>query len=201
MEGQQIYTYIDSRWTPSPPWKPRAVIYDDQQETLLNTALDFLESPTRATPDRLVCLLHGPTGTGKSTFAKYLAKTLHLSIYNIIASSDDDCVAAAFATLPGCCLVLIEDVNAVDPRFITSFLEAIKSLEDSRIIIVTTRKLHEVDGAFKDPELVNQTIEFQLADKDRISLLFWTTFPDSRVEDQETFARKMSEQSLSFAEV
>jgi pantothenate kinase-related protein Tda10 len=84
----QIYNYIDFQWTPS-PWTVQPVIYDAQQEDVLRIGQASIDSPTRATPDRLLCLFHGPTGTGKSTFAKYFAKTLDLSIYNVIPSLDN----------------------------------------------------------------------------------------------------------------
>ncbi|EGY20902.1 ATP-dependent chaperone [Verticillium dahliae VdLs.17] len=95
----------------------------------------------------------------------------------------------------------MEDADAIEPNALPPFLEAITSLGDGHIIILTTRHFQQLSDALKDPGLVNQAIEFQLADKNRIALLFRITFPDSEEEDREAFTNKMPELYLSLAEI
>jgi Cdc6-like AAA superfamily ATPase len=79
----QIFEHRNDQWELSTPWKPQAVIYDKKQEKFLND----IESNSE---NRRLYLFHGPTGTGKTIFSKYLASKLGRPIYNVLPPVRDD---------------------------------------------------------------------------------------------------------------
>lgn len=64
---------------------------------------------------RLGYLLHGPPGTGKSSLSLSIAGARDLDIYILnISSVDDSSLGELFTELPARCVILLEDIDAVD---------------------------------------------------------------------------------------
>ncbi|PVH68428.1 P-loop containing nucleoside triphosphate hydrolase protein, partial [Cadophora sp. DSE1049] len=59
--------------------------------------------------------LYGPPGTGKSSLTCAIAGTCDLDIYILnISSLDDSSLGKLFSELPANCVVLVEDIDAVN---------------------------------------------------------------------------------------
>jgi KaiC/GvpD/RAD55 family RecA-like ATPase len=67
----------------------------------------------RGIPYRRGYLLHGPPGTGKTSFIQSLASRvkMNVAILNLAAASDDDTLSSALAQVPKSCILVIEDVD------------------------------------------------------------------------------------------
>lgn len=87
---------------------------------LIRTLLDILtfkESQEwyndRGIPYRRGYLLHGPPGTGKTSFIQSLASKvkMNVAILNLAAAADDDSLSSALIQLPKNCILVIEDVD------------------------------------------------------------------------------------------
>jgi chaperone BCS1 len=59
--------------------------------------------------------LYGPPGTGKSSLSLSIAGACDLDIYILnISSVDDSSLGELFTELPAHCVILLEDIDAVD---------------------------------------------------------------------------------------
>ncbi|KAH6661769.1 hypothetical protein B0J14DRAFT_645679 [Halenospora varia] len=88
---------------------------------LLEDIKAFLDPETRAwysrrgIPYRKGYLLYGPPGTGKSSLSLSIAGACDLDIYILnISSVDDSSLGELFTELPARCVILLEDIDAVD---------------------------------------------------------------------------------------
>ncbi|KAJ6126278.1 hypothetical protein N7471_010771 [Penicillium samsonianum] len=159
---------------------------------------DFLEPQTRnwysqrRLPYRRGYLLHGPPGTGKSSFSLSIAGELGMDIYAVsIPSVDDQSLKTLFEQLPDNCVVLLEDIDAVCSVYsrelgadgpnsdskshaekngvtlsgLLNVLDGVAAQEE-RVVIMTTNHIKKLDPALIRPGRVDKKIEFQLADRD-----------------------------------
>ncbi|KAJ3453432.1 hypothetical protein MRS44_017679 [Fusarium solani] len=174
------------------------VILDEKQKgSLIRELRDFLDPETRrwysehSMSYKQGYLLHGPPGTGKSSFSLSIAGELDMDIYVIsIPSTNDQMLKGLFAGLPDRCVVLLEDIDAAgatcsrDPdtegsdsdtdsrsrrRGVTlsgllNVLDGVASQED-RVLIMTTNHPKKLDEALTRPGRVDFKVEFQLADR------------------------------------
>lgn len=116
----------------------------------------------RGLPWKRGILLHGPGGTGKSSFAKALGKTFGLTVNHMYLSNMTDydfksAWTSAIANTP--CIVLLEDFDAVfnkrvavNPKSTLHFdtiLNTISGIQDSTgvILIITTNRIECIDDA------------------------------------------------------
>lgn len=67
----------------------------------------------RGIPYRRGYLLHGPPGTGKTSFIQSLASKvkMNVAILNLSTASDDDALSSALGQVPKNCILVIEDVD------------------------------------------------------------------------------------------
>jgi KaiC/GvpD/RAD55 family RecA-like ATPase len=67
----------------------------------------------RGIPYRRGYLLHGPPGTGKTSFIQSLASkvNMNVAILNLSAAASDDALSSALAQVPKSCMLVIEDVD------------------------------------------------------------------------------------------
>ncbi|KAF2259157.1 putative mitochondrial chaperone bcs1 [Lojkania enalia] len=151
-------------------------------------------------------LLYGPPGTGKSSLGLSIAGHFDLDVYVLTMSSlNDHSLKTLFAELPQHCIVLLEDVDAAgvhrtqdgntdasqslgqngSPQrstdgkvSLSTFLNVLDGLAspEGRVLIMTTNHIERLDPALVRPGRVDKKIEFQLADEDMLSQLFFFVY-------------------------
>lgn len=174
------------------------VILDEEQKVpLITDVREFLDPQTRcwyserSIPYKRGYLLHGPPGTGKSSFSLSIAGELDMDIYVVsIPGANDQMLKSLFAGLPDRCVVLLEDIDAAGaacsrdsnsedsdsdtdarPRSsgvtlsgLLNVLDGVASQED-RVLVMTTNHPNKLDQALTRPGRIDRKIEFQLADR------------------------------------
>ncbi|KAJ5882732.1 uncharacterized protein N7473_011166 [Penicillium subrubescens] len=184
------------------------ILRESEKAPLVADMKDFLNARTRrwyaqrSIPYRRGYLLHGPPGTGKSSFSLSVAGELGLDIYTVsIPAVDDQSLKSLFQELPANCVVLLEDIDAVDSAHsrdsmaatpasgqelstvtkgvslsgLLNVLDGVASQED-RILIMTTNHVNALDAALIRPGRVDRTVRFQLVDQDVAMQIFHYMF-------------------------
>ncbi|WAO93443.1 Hypothetical protein NCS54_01099100 [Fusarium falciforme] len=228
-----IYGHRDEYWRKEKAVAARplsTVILDKKQkEPLIKDIQDFLNPETRcwysdhSIPYKRGYLLHGPPGTGKSSFSLSVAGELDMDIYVIsIPSVNDRMLKSLFAELPERCVVLLEDIDAAgaacsrdtgsedsdsgtDARpkrkgvtlsGLLNVLDGVASQED-RVLVMTTNHPKKLDQALTRPGRIDMEVEFQLANrgiiKDIFRFMFWEP------EKQREHERVVESQADQFA--
>jgi chaperone BCS1 len=98
------------------------IIFDEQKKTtLLNDIKSFLDPASRACysrwgiPYRKGYMFYGPPGTGKSSLSLSIAGYCDRDVYILSLSSvDDSSLDELFTELPARCVILLEDIDAVE---------------------------------------------------------------------------------------
>ncbi|EEU33803.1 uncharacterized protein NECHADRAFT_56027 [Fusarium vanettenii 77-13-4] len=191
------------------------VILDKQQkEPLIKDIQDFLDPKARcwysdySISYKRGYLLHGPPGTGKSSFSLLVAGELDMDIYVIsIPSVNDGMLKSLFADLPERCIILLEDIDAAGAACSRDFdskdsdnginarpkrtgvtlsgllnvLDGVASQED-RVLIMTTNYPKNLDEALTRPGRIDKEVEFQLADRDITKDIFRFIFGQLAVQ-------------------
>ncbi|KAJ5110874.1 hypothetical protein N7532_001409 [Penicillium argentinense] len=150
----------------------------------------------RGIPHRRGYLLHGPPGTGKSSFCRAIASHFQLPIYVInLAIVDNYGLQELFRTLPPTpqqCLVLLEDVdvagiqsrgdpatsdNGTTPQKTVTLASLLNALDgigghEGHILVVTTNVKPALDSALTRPGRIDRELEFQYPDSQTIQKYF-----------------------------
>lgn len=175
------------------------VILGQEQMQLVDNMKDFLDPESQkefaklSQPYRKGYLLHGPPGTGKSSFSHSLAGEFSLDIYvTDLTSASDQALRILFSKLPRQCVVLLEDVDATSTSrsqdlntsdetskskksvSLSGLLNAIDGVAsaEGRVLIMTTNYPEKLDAALIRPGRVDMKSEFQLADSTMAAQLF-----------------------------
>lgn len=141
------------------------LFYDDNILAYLEEAKRWKASRSwyqeRSIPWKRGWLIHGPGGTGKSSFAQVVAKTLRIPVYNIVLStmSDQEFITTMQERIFPPCVVLFEDFDTVfnkrepltDHKSLTfdcvlNQISGIKTL-NGVFLIVTTNHIDKIDEA------------------------------------------------------
>ncbi len=211
-----VFEHRDSSWK-----KMRAidirpldtVILDEMKKTaLLEDIKAFLDPETRTwysrrgIPYRKGYLLYGPPGTGKSSLSLSIAGACDLDIYILnISSVDDSSLGELFTELPARCVILLEDIDAVDatrsrqrktvntgkdetsssteekPQGKASLSALLNVLDgvgsqEGRVLIMTTNHAERLDTALIRPGRVDMKIELGYTNQDINARLFRALF-------------------------
>lgn len=193
--------YGDSwRKATTKPVRPLSkVIFGQEHLQLVENMRDFLDPETQkefaelGQPYRRGYLLHGPPGTGKSTFSHSLASEFSLDIYIAdLTSVDDQALRILFNRLPRKCVILLEDVDATStnrsggsqtpvknsgPKNTVSLSGLLNVIDgvaspEGRVLIMTTNHPEKLDAALIRPGRIDMKSEFQLADSKMAARLF-----------------------------
>lgn len=193
-----------------------SVVIDQKEKTeLLEDIKDFLESQPwysgKGKPHRRGYLFYGPPGTGKSSLSLLIAGECDLDIYILkLSRLDDDLLDELFSALPDRCLVLLEDIDAVDaahsrlvtPRqdhtsssvkeghgkvSLSALLNAIDGIgsQEGRLLIMTTNHVDCLDEALIRAGRVDVKLELGLTTHDINAQLFFNTFESGAPNDED----------------
>jgi chaperone BCS1 len=145
-------------------------------------------------PWRRGYLLHGPPGTGKTSFAYALAGELHLKLCALSLTNpklNDQTIADLLQKTPPRSLILIEDIDAFfvardkqDTRIEVSFSGLLNALDgvsaqEGRIVFLTTNHLDRLDKALIRPGRVDVVVELGNASAAMLRVMFLRFYPDS----------------------
>jgi mitochondrial chaperone BCS1 len=174
-------------------------------------------------------LLSGPPGTGKSSLCFSVAGEFDLDIYIVsIPDVTDRILRDLFDKLPERCMVLLEDIDAVgisrldtesdDSKKSTGLLKPKPPLTplltlsgllnrldgvsspEGRVVVMTTNHVEKLDEALTRPGRVDRKIEFELADKDVISWLFFYVYEEPDGDEGAGGSPYIKGQATRFAE-
>lgn len=143
-------------------------------------------------PWRRGYLLHGPPGTGKTSFAYALAGELHLKLCALSLTNsklNDQTIADLLQKTPPRSLILIEDIDAFfvardkqDSRIEVSFSGLLNALDgvaaqEGRIVFLTTNHLDRLDRALIRPGRVDVVVELGNASRAMLRMMFLRFYP------------------------
>ena len=218
-----VFEYRDGDWKKTRAIDIRlldTVILDEEKKTaLLEDIKDFLNPETRAwysrrgIPYRKGYLLYGPPGTGKSSLSLSIAGACDLDIYILnISSVDDSSLGELFTELPAHCVILLEDIDAVDATqsrqrgtvktgqdetssstkaksqgrmslsALLNVLDGVGS-QEGRVLIMTTNHAERLDAALIRPGRVDMKLELGYTNQDINARLFCTLFMRDSLPD------------------
>ena len=226
-----IYNPIGHDWRPF--GDPKAVrVFDSVildngvAEHIASDVGDFLHSKewysSRGIPYRRGYLLHGPPGTGKSSFVMALAGLMnyHIALLNLCDPSlTDERLQYLLSHAPPRSLLLLEDIDGavtsgIDlpgqsaPQAYTgrlTFSGLLNALDgvaasDERIIFMTTNRLDVLPPALIRPGRVDLKIYVGLATREQLRRMYLRFFP-GETDRSEEFADCLESVPLSMAEV
>lgn len=226
-----IYTSWANEWRPfGHPHRKRelsSVVLDQEiSQRLIQDVFTFLSSSEwysrRGIPYRRGYLLHGPPGTGKSSFVKALAGHLDYNICLLNLGEGimtDDRLLHLLTVLPDRSILLLEDIDAIIPPSaggsfqprskdasqvssgatrvtlsgLLNALDGVASAED-RILFMTTNHYERLDPALLRPGRIDVQQYFGYATSLQAKRMFMQFYP-GRSELAEEFAVLITEQA------
>jgi chaperone BCS1 len=188
---------------------------------ILDDVRDFLATPKwytdRGIPYRRGYLLHGPPGTGKSSFIQALAGELDLNICLLSLSErglTDDRLNHLLTVAPERSIILLEDVDAAfsaresaaaygNQVTFSGLLNALDGVAaaEGRILFMTTNHPERLDQALIRPGRVDVKVALTHANKQQIEALFKNFYPEASEEMAERFATQVEPAQLSMAHI
>eukprot|EP01039_Chlorochromonas_danica_P009710 gene9710-10740_t len=211
-----IFTNWGSEWRQfGQPRRKRSIesVILDQglADHILSDVFDWLASSKwyndRGIPYRRGYLLHGPPGSGKSSFIYALAGKLDMNICILNLSErglTDDRLALALSTVPSHSIILLEDVDAAFPSRteantaavhtgsevtfsgLLNVLDGVSASED-RLIFMTTNHIERLDAALIRPGRVDYVQLIDDATDYQIDELHKRFYPEASAEERHDF--------------
>ncbi|KAI9274348.1 P-loop containing nucleoside triphosphate hydrolase protein, partial [Phascolomyces articulosus] len=172
------------------------VLREGQKEEILADVKKFLGAhkkyAMRGIPYRHAVILHGPPGTGKTSFIKGLAEKLKLNIayISLVTSLDDDGFLSMLARVPANSVIVMEDF---DRSHITEdakeserntgmvgagLLNALDGINtpEGTLVFLTCNDITKINTAIKRPGRVDQIYHLDYADDYQIKEMLWRFF-------------------------
>ena len=193
-----------------------SVILDDgQAEKLLDDAKEFLNSSKwyndNGIPYRRGYLLHGPPGTGKSSFIMALAGKLGLNICILNLHSkgiSDDTLNTLLNVAPQRSIILLEDIDAalnntsaVTFSGLLNALDGVAATEGGgRILFMTTNHYDKLQKALIRPGRIDVKECLDLATNSQLIKMFTRFYPNQDSLAIQ-FANKIKPKTLSMAQL
>ncbi len=221
-----LYTSFANEWRPFGQPRQRrdinSVVLDDGiSDNILTDLREFLSSSKwyshRGIPYRRGYLLHGPPGTGKSSFVQAIASELGYSICLLNLADGtitDDRLSHLLSALPEQALLLIEDIDAIstsDNRTphqgfsrltLSGLLNALDGVGSSeeRIIFMTTNHHERLDPALIRPGRIDVQYCIDRASPSQTHRMFMRFYPDNN-ELADAFVAKLQGYPISPASI
>ncbi|KAK6523695.1 mitochondrial chaperone, variant 2 [Arthrobotrys megalospora] len=224
-----IYTSWMTEWRPfgQPKTKrPLSSVVLDQgiKEKIVQDIDDFLGSgkwyQDRGIPYRRGYLLHGPPGSGKSSFIKALAGELSYDICLVNLSErglTDDRLNHLLSNMPTRSIALLEDVDAafnnrkqkneegysganVTFSGLLNALDGVASSEE-RILFLTTNYKEKLDEALVRPGRVDMAVEIGLATEWQVERMFQRFYGDDEAELEPERKERVKELCREFIDI
>ncbi|KAK6513901.1 hypothetical protein TWF506_008332 [Arthrobotrys conoides] len=206
--------------------RPLSSVVLDQgiKEKIVQDINDFLASgkwyQDRGIPYRRGYLLHGPPGSGKSSFIKALAGDLSYDICLVNLSErglTDDRLNHLLSNMPTRSIALLEDVDAafnnrkqkneegysganVTFSGLLNALDGVASSEE-RILFLTTNYKEKLDEALVRPGRVDMAVEIGLATEWQVERMFQRFYGDDEAELEPERREKVKELCKEFIDV
>eukprot|EP00128_Syssomonas_multiformis_P011833 Colp12_sorted_trinity150504_noHs@16248 len=192
-------------------------------ETLLEDCRKFINSERwyldHGIPYRRGYLLHGPPGTGKSSFVTVLAGQLRMPIYvvNLASKVTDEVLSDLLSSAPTHSLLLLEDIDSAFANrdgsqdvcvTFSGLLNAIDGVaaQEGRLLFMTTNHPELLDPALVRPGRIDVRIEIGLANKTQVRQFFEMFYEDiatptplTTLADQ--FTEQVPDKALSMAQL
>ena len=203
--------------------RPLASVILDRgiKDRLVSDVQDFIQSATwyhdRGIPYRRGYLLHGPPGTGKSSFIQALAGHLDydIAILNLAERGlTDDKLNHLLSIIPPRTLILLEDIDVafanrrkpeadgyaganVTFSGLLNALDGVASAEE-RIVFLTTNHVDRLDDALIRPGRVDMSVRLGDATRYQVEALWDRFYGDLErsTEYREAFCKKLTELGL-----
>ena len=199
-----VYHSVTAGWEPfGQPRRKRGlesvILEQGVKERILDDVKDFLQSSRwyydRGIPYRRGYLLHGPPGSGKTSFIQALAGELDYNIAMLNLSErglTDDRLQHLLTVVPKRTLVLLEDADSafgnrrvqtdsdgyrganVTFSGLLNALDGVGSAEE-RLLFLTTNHVERMDAALVRPGRVDMTVRFGDATRWQVEQ-FWERF-------------------------
>jgi chaperone BCS1 len=203
-EGKTVvYTSHKMGWEQSGQPKRRrpfdsVVLEEGLAEKILHDVREFMDARTwyldRGIPYRRGYLLHGPPGTGKTSFVQALAGVLDFNIAMMSLSQrglTDDLLNHLLLNIPARTIVLLEDADAafsnrkqrdddgysganVTYSGLLNALDGVASAEE-RMVFMTTNHVDRLDDALIRPGRIDMTVHLGNATEGQMARL-WDRF-------------------------
>ena len=163
-------------------------------------------------------MLHGPPGTGKSSFIKALAGALDYNICIIHLNESnmtDDRLNYLFSVLPDRSFLLLEDIDALFTETrqtsanyqsritfsgLLNALDGVGSSEE-RLVFMTTNHLEKIDSALLRPGRVDVTHYIGLATTEQIIHMFRQFYPEASPDMASLFSQRIPSETISPARI
>ena len=217
----------DCFWEKVQSKKPRpfhTVILDTNiAEIIIDDIKNFKQTQQwyidRGVPYRRGYMLHGPPGTGKTSFVLAVAAELNLSICPLNLSGnelDDDKLNKVLENAPQNSIILLEDVDAIfvertsvdetrEGRKVSfsGLLNAIDGVrsQEGRILFMSTNHIEKLDPALLRPGRADLLVKLDYASMDQIRRMFQRFYPEAKECLVEKFLEIVPENKLSMAKL
>lgn len=171
----------------------------------------------KGVPYRRGYMLHGPPGTGKTSFTQAIAGALDMDICYLNLSGnklDDDDLNQYMNQVPLNSIILLEDIDSlfVDRECVTKdgkgkhvtfsgFLNALDGVrsQEGSIIFMTTNHREKLDPALLRPGRCDVTVKLNYASQSQMMRMYKRFFEDAHPEQAMKFAQKLPEYKISMA--
>lgn len=225
IEGKTIvYTSWSIEWKPF--GKPRrrreidSVVLDKDVKSRIVNDIDLFQNrgqwyAQRGIPYRRGYLLHGPPGSGKSSFIYALAGHFNYNICLLNLSErgiTDDKLNHLLVNAPERSIILLEDIDAAFNKRVqtgadgyqssVTFSGLLNALDgvgsgEERIIFMTTNHLSKLDKALIRPGRVDLIELLGDANLEQAHELYIRFYPTSSEQNQQSFLNKLNEGMIS----
>lgn len=202
-------------------------INNEIKDKLIKDIREFFQSKdwytSKGIPYRRGYLLHGPTGSGKSSLITAICSTLNLNIYYISLSNsrlNNDKLIKLLNSIPSNQLILIDDIDYLIKRksktrkidkfgtgiTMNGLLNALDGpmAHTNHVIFFTSNlKRSELDSSFLRPGRIDFSIEMGNIQIEDIKLLFehfYTNKDDNRKKIKE-FAKNYAENVINLSDI
>ena len=144
-------------------------------------------------------LLYGIPGTGKSTFAKYIAYLLKMNLFNISFSLDmnnDNNYSRMIEVFPTNSVILIDELDLIiqsnynndmykrdheNNKKVQSLIKFIDSIDNGNVVIATTNNIDIIDERLKRPgrfDIIKEVKPFNIDGSDGVLDCILNTYDD-----------------------